>query len=96
MSVPRTPATTVAAVAVPFILLLLASCLGGAEPAQAASGIVDTPDGEDRFYCQERELGDWFYCAEPGIRPQIPAPEPLWRHRHLGSDTIGTRHRPAA
>ena len=72
----RLSMTIPAAAAVPSILLLLASCLGSAEPARAFGGLVDTPDGEDRFYCQERELGDWFYCAEPN-RAQKPAPEPI-------------------
>ncbi|MEO6716415.1 MAG: conjugal transfer protein TraF [Novosphingobium sp.] len=34
-----------------------------ATPGQAPS--VETHDGDDQFYCQERRLGTWFYCAKP-------------------------------
>lgn len=44
-----------------------------------AAQAVDDPNGNDRFYCQERKLGTWFYCgkpkAEPAQAPEI-APEP--------------------
>ena len=63
-----------ATAAAPFFVLTLASCLGAAAPARAASGLVETPDGADRFYCQERKLGDWFYCAEPNP-PEKPESE---------------------
>lgn len=39
---------------------------GTAEPVRAPA--VDTHDGDDRFYCAERKLGRWFYCA-----PRTPA-----------------------
>ena len=43
----------------------------GAPPAPT----VEIHDGEDRFYCQERKLGSWFYCARPKP-PERPEPAP--------------------
>lgn len=40
--------------------------LGAAASAQA----VDDPGGNDRFYCQQRQLGTWFYCSKPKERPK--------------------------
>ena len=36
---------------------------------------VEIHDGDDRFYCQERKLGSWFYCARPKP-PKRPEPAP--------------------
>jgi conjugal transfer pilus assembly protein TraF len=45
-------------------------------PARAQEPpLVATGDGEDDFYCEQRKLGYWFYCARP--RPtETPAPPP--------------------
>ena len=76
-------------------LLMLASCLGDPEPARAASGLVKTPDGDDRFYCQERKLGDWFYCADAkppenaeAEQPPAAAPLPAVRQLELVTDQL--------
>lgn len=52
---------------------LICTCLIGAalflpdiNPAAAQDRpLVATQDGEDPFYCAERRLGYWFYCARP-------------------------------
>ena len=46
--------------------------------AQDRDGIA-TADGNDPFYCQERKLGTWFYCAKPKPKKVEPAdtPEPV-------------------
>jgi conjugal transfer pilus assembly protein TraF len=56
--------------------------------AMAAPGApsVETPDGEDPFYCRERKLGTWFYCARPKppekreqAQPAAPPPSAVER-----------------
>jgi conjugal transfer pilus assembly protein TraF len=59
---------------------LFAACLmlaASLAPAAYAAGVDEPPlvatgDGGDAFYCQERKLGYWFYCA----RPKPPEAEP--------------------
>ena len=53
---------------------VLISSLGAAVNA-APEGIVDPAD-DDRFYCQERHLGTWFYCSKPRPRDHAPSPKP--------------------
>lgn len=63
---------------------LLAACFAltiltplAAAPAHAGEApLVATGDGEDGFYCGERRLGYWFYCArpKPPAKPEHPAP----------------------
>lgn len=61
--------------------LALAAVSALTVPAQAQQPpLVATGDGEDSFYCQERRLGYWFYCArrrpvEPP-EPAVPSPPP--------------------
>ena len=65
-------------------LRLFAACLaltiGQPLPVSAgpADPVVSTPDGTDSFYCAERRLGYWFYCARPkppeSDRPAPPSP----------------------
>ena len=39
--------------------------------------LVATGDGQDGFYCGERRLGYWFYCARPRpVEPPEPAAPP--------------------
>jgi conjugal transfer pilus assembly protein TraF len=62
-------------------LRLLAICIGslalfaaGKAPLQAAEPpLVPTAERQDSFYCQERKLGYWFYCARP--KPEKPKAE---------------------
>ncbi len=45
-----------------------------ATPAHAQEPpLVATDDGQDSFYCAERRLGYWFYCAKPRS-PEEPDP----------------------
>ena len=52
---------------------LLAACLSLTAVAPALSApahgqeppLVATSDSQDSFYCEERRLGYWFYCARP-------------------------------
>lgn len=52
---------------------LLAACLSLTAVAPALSApahgqeppLVTTSDSQDSFYCEERRLGYWFYCARP-------------------------------
>ena len=56
--------------------LALASASPLAAPARSQEPpLVATGDSEDDFYCEQRKLGYWFYCARP--RPaETPAPAP--------------------
>ena len=57
-------------------MALLASALPTmtmAAGAPAAAPTVATPDGDDAFYCGERQLGYWFYCARPRPEPNMQA-----------------------
>ena len=55
-------------------LLMLSTGLAGMAPADAqqARGSATPSQQGDRFYCEDRKLGTWFYCE----RPKPPAPEP--------------------
>ena len=62
---------------------LAAACLIAASlavaPLPALAGdapTVTTADGQDPFYCAERRLGYWFYCARPKP-PERVEPQPL-------------------
>ena len=62
--------------------MILASALPTARHAIAAAPAQTTPTSQqgDRFYCEDRRLGTWFYCdrpkpAEPDATlPSAPAP----------------------
>jgi len=52
------------------LTLLAAIIVGAPKIALAADKATDAPfvatgDGTDTFYCEERRLGYWFYCARP-------------------------------
>ncbi|MDK2767962.1 MAG: conjugal transfer protein TraF [Sphingomonas sp.] len=56
-------------------LALTIAPLLNAAPALAQEAPVATGEGGDRFYCEERRLGYWFYCTGP--RPaETPEPAP--------------------
>jgi conjugal transfer pilus assembly protein TraF len=62
---------------------LIAACLSLslASPYPAAANsddpLVSTVDGKDDFYCAQRRLGYWFYCAKPKpVEPEVAAPPP--------------------
>jgi conjugal transfer pilus assembly protein TraF len=44
--------------------------------AAPAKPSVETHDGQDPFYCQERKLGTWFYCMRPRPPEQSAPAEP--------------------
>jgi len=46
-------------------LALAASLLPAATARAQDPPLVATGDGEDGFYCEQRRLGYWFYCARP-------------------------------
>jgi conjugal transfer pilus assembly protein TraF len=64
------------------VVMLLAAALPTARDAIAAAPAqtTSTPQQGDRFYCEDRRLGTWFYCdrpkpAEPDATlPSAPAP----------------------
>ncbi len=64
------------------VVMLLAAALPTARDAIAAAPAQtsSTPQQGDRFYCEDRRLGTWFYCdrskpAEPDATlPSAPAP----------------------
>lgn len=64
------------------MLLLTLSAIGAATPiwAQETEGPRDAieRDVPDDFYCAERKLGQWFYCArpKPADAPSSTTPEP--------------------
>ncbi len=51
------------------VLLAVASSIGAAVPLRAPETEVSRDavdkDAPDDFYCGERKLGQWFYCAKP-------------------------------
>ncbi|HEY4547398.1 MAG TPA: conjugal transfer protein TraF [Pedomonas sp.] len=53
------------------VVVLAAAVSAGSGPAGAAGQA-------ERFYCEERQLGYWFYCTRPETAPPAtqPAPEP--------------------
>lgn len=66
---------------------LLAACLSLTAVAPALSApargqeppLVTTSDSRDSFYCEERRLGYWFYCARPKppeVREEASEPAP--------------------
>jgi conjugal transfer pilus assembly protein TraF len=48
--------------------------------AAAPAPVMAAAEEADRFYCQERKLGTWFYCTKPkpppkaDVAPTVPAP----------------------
>ncbi len=48
---------------------------GSAITAQTASR-VPTVQAGDRFYCEDRRLGTWFYCDQPKVEPELPVAPP--------------------
>lgn len=58
------------------LALTAVSSLAAAPAREQDTPTVATGDGEDSFYCQERRLGYWFYCAKPKPpeQPEPPAP----------------------
>ena len=45
-------------------------------PAPVAAegfGQIEDPSRPDAFYCAERKLGSWFYCAKPKPKPKAEA-----------------------
>ena len=44
--------------------------------AQSTSDGVEVDQQGDDFYCQERKLGQWFYCEKPKPKPDETAPTP--------------------
>ena len=60
--------------------LLVALSMGAATPliAQDAVSSRDTIEENrpDDFYCGERKLGQWFYCAKPRPKEQAVQPSP--------------------
>ena len=60
------------------IAALLAASLLSITAAPAP--VMAAAEEADRFYCQERKLGTWFYCAKPkpptkpDVAPTVPAP----------------------
>lgn len=65
-----------------------------ATPAHAQEPpLVATDDGQDSFYCAERRLGYWFYCARPRPveQPHTPAPPPASATNQLDAITAELR-----
>lgn len=56
------------------IALTIAAPSSATETPLVDSPLVDTGDGSDAFYCSERQLGYWFYCARPKPKTE-KAPE---------------------
>lgn len=58
--------------------LAVAALVLAAPAAASDAPLVETRDGSDAFYCGERQLGYWFYCARPKPKsesnPETQAP----------------------
>ncbi|TGX49157.1 conjugal transfer protein TraF [Sphingomonas gei] len=62
------------------LLVAVASSIGAAAPLRAqdpepSRDVVDK-DAPDDFYCGERKLGQWFYCAKPKAPEATPSVAP--------------------
>ena len=57
------------------LMLMTLFALGGTVPlpAQTGGAVLEAQSAPDDFYCGERRLGQWFYCARP--RAVTPAPD---------------------
>ena len=57
-------------------LALTIAPLLNAAPAHSQEPPVAADEGGDRFYCEERRLGYWFYCTrpKPAEQPEPPSP----------------------
>jgi conjugal transfer pilus assembly protein TraF len=62
-------------------------------PVRAQEPLVATDDGQDSFYCAERRLGYWFYCARPRPveQPEPPTPPPTSATSQLDEITAQLR-----
>ena len=71
MMADHRPCTDLAFVLAATLLLL-------ASPANAAGppGMIEDPSRPDGFYCEQRKLGTWFYCAKPKPKDVAPSPTP--------------------
>ena len=62
-----------------FIALVYAAFLTPVHAAAQVAAPRHQPDGAtqagDEFYCEERRLGQWFYCTKPEPKPDIDAPQ---------------------
>jgi conjugal transfer pilus assembly protein TraF len=56
------------------IFALLGATPAAAQSAGAVEDGVERSGAADDFYCGERKLGQWFYCAKP--RPKAPEAQP--------------------
>ena len=65
-----------------LIASLLLSTFAPARVAAEGFGQIEDPSRPDAFYCAERKLGSWFYCAKPKpnsnatANPSSPPPSP--------------------
>ncbi len=54
---------------------IFAATLLLAAPQAAVSGpmsMIEEPSRPDAFYCEQRKLGTWFYCARPNPKQTVP------------------------
>ena len=78
--------------------LTAAACLALtlAQPVSVMAGpaepLVNTTDGKDDFYCAQRKLGYWFYCAKPKP-PETEAEAPPAQSAATQLDAITTELR---
>ena len=56
-----------------LIASLLMSTFTPAPVAAEGFGQIEDPSRPDAFYCAERKLGSWFYCAKPKTKPKAEA-----------------------
>jgi len=59
--------------------LVHAACLGAmllASQTALAQEAAPTSDAADALYCEQRQLGYWFYCVRPVPEPPEQAPQP--------------------
>jgi conjugal transfer pilus assembly protein TraF len=78
----------------PFVASLLVLAFAPAPVAAEGLGQIEDPSRPDAFYCAERKLGSWFYCAKPKPRPKAdapPAPPPPTAAERLDAVTAELR-----
>lgn len=69
----------VKALCLPAMAFMLASPTMAAAAKNGAGGLVEDPAASNRDWCEERKLGNWFYCTRPKAeeqKPEAPAPAP--------------------
>jgi conjugal transfer pilus assembly protein TraF len=59
-----------------IIFAAIAVCIAGSSLDSVLAQTSSDDDKADRFYCEERKLGTWFYCSKPKPKPKPEQSKP--------------------